>query len=126
MGSQAQVVANRNNSLLSTGPTSAAGKAIVSQNARTHGLTGKFLLSNEDKGAFEQLLAGLVDSHKPANANERRLVEMHAQNAWRVLRLRDQEAAFMDRAIKQVRDSEPGLSYNDAFAALLTDAAHMA
>lgn len=126
MGSQAQVIANRNNSLLSTGPTSAAGKAIVSQNARTHGLTGKFLLSNEDKAAFEELLAGLVNSHKPANSNERRLVEMHAQNAWRTLRLRDQEAAFIDRAVKQVRDAEPEFSYDDAFAALLTDPVHMA
>ena len=38
MTSPAQLAANRANAQLSTGPTSAAGKQIVSQNAVKHGL----------------------------------------------------------------------------------------
>ena len=40
--SEAKLTANRANAQFSTGPTSAEGKAIVSQNRTRHGLTGAF------------------------------------------------------------------------------------
>jgi len=54
--SQAQIDANRANAQLSTGPTSAAGKAISSQNRRYHGLAGAFqIMPWEDAEAFVTL-----------------------------------------------------------------------
>ena len=61
MASTAQVLANRANARLSTGPKTEAGKAAVSQNAASHGLSsGSFtLLPHENPEEFNQLLESL-------------------------------------------------------------------
>ena len=57
MTSEAKKAANRLNSLKSTGPTSVAGKARASLNARKHGLhSERTKMFREDSFAFEERL----------------------------------------------------------------------
>jgi hypothetical protein len=54
MAGEAQVLANRRNARQSTGPRTAEGKAVVSQNAVRHGLLGReVVIQGEDRGEFE-------------------------------------------------------------------------
>jgi len=85
--SEAQLAANRANAQHSTGPRSEAAKQIVSQNRRTHGLTGRFLLlEEEDPTDYARLADETYDEYKPQTATERRLVESLIQHYWLNLR----------------------------------------
>ena len=54
MTTQAQTAANRINSQKSTGPRTAEGKAVVSQNAVKHGLLAReAVIRGEDPGEFK-------------------------------------------------------------------------
>jgi hypothetical protein len=94
VSSEAQIAANQANSQLSTGPTSAAGKATVSQNRISHGMTGQFrLLGWEDPEQFQQLVTSIYNEQKPTLDSERRLVESMIQHFWlmqRAITLQDQ------------------------------------
>jgi hypothetical protein len=58
MSSEAQLAANRQNSQLSTGPKTEAGKAKSSLNAVKTGLTGRtVLLPSDDAAAYEAHVA---------------------------------------------------------------------
>jgi hypothetical protein len=83
MSTAAQIAANRENSLHSTGPNTAEGKAAVGQNNFRHGLAGMFaVLPSEDPECYQQLLDGLRDEHQPSTITERMLVEKMAQHFW--------------------------------------------
>jgi len=54
MATEARILANRANAQKSTGPRTPEGKAVVSQNAVTHGfLARETVISGEDPGQFE-------------------------------------------------------------------------
>jgi hypothetical protein len=96
MASPAQVAANRENSLRSTGPVTPSGKAASSQNALRHGLTStRVVLPGEDAAAFDALRDGLLHDYAPANDFERLLVEELAAASWRLQRARAVETAFL-------------------------------
>ena len=83
MATDKQIAANRANSQKSTGPTSAAGVQASSQNRRTHGLCGDFLvLSFEDQERFNTLLERFVAIEQPADDIERELVLKMARHTW--------------------------------------------
>jgi hypothetical protein len=87
MPSAAQVLANRENSLRSTGPVTAAGKAVSSRNSFRHGLTSKqIVLPGEDPAQYDDLRQSLIELYAPANETERLLVEELAAGNWRLLR----------------------------------------
>jgi hypothetical protein len=69
--SQKQAEANRRNARKSTGPLSASGRAISSQNARKHNL-----LPFEDPAFPAQITAKYYGHFIPTNKKERRLVEI--------------------------------------------------
>lgn len=98
--SDARLSANRANAQLSTGATTEAGKAIVSQNATKHGLTGKFkVLPSESQSEFDQLLAGFLRSEAPAGDDEIEMVHQMAEALWlsrRCLRLQNDCFAVLD------------------------------
>ena len=80
----------------STGPRSAAGKAIVSRNAVRHGfLSGKLLIGDEDPAEFELLVDGLTSSLKPVGTLELALIEKIAVIMWRQRRLVRAESAAL-------------------------------
>jgi hypothetical protein len=100
MGSPAQNRANRANSARSTGPRTAKGLAASSRNALRHGLTAQqHLVGDEDEDQFEALLAGLRDSHQPANTAESILVTQIAEHYWRLMRARRIETGFWEKKL---------------------------
>lgn len=81
--SAAKLAANVANAQLSTGATSDAGKAIVSQNATKHGLTGKFkVLPSESQFEFDRLLAGFLHAEAPTGPDEVEMVHQMAKAVW--------------------------------------------
>ena len=95
MSTPAQVAANQANAQLSTGPTSAAGKAKSSLNAVKTGLTGRtVLLPSEDAALYEQHLARFVQEHAPVGDAEQTLVQSLADTQWRLLRIPSLEAGI--------------------------------
>lgn len=89
-----QVEANRINSQASTGPVTAEGKAVVSQNARRHGLlSSRLFLEDEDPAEYDAFLADLFEALRPVGTLECALVERIAVGFWRQRRLVRAETA---------------------------------
>lgn len=83
MATDKQIAANRANAQKSRGPTSAAGVQASSQNRRTHGLCGDFIvLSFEDQQRFNTLLERFVAIEQPADDPEHELVLKMARHTW--------------------------------------------
>jgi hypothetical protein len=116
MSSAAQVLANRENSLRSTGPVTAVGKAASSTNAIRHGLTSKqIVIPGEDPEQYDAHRLALIKEHKPATETERTLVEELAASSWRLLRARRFETAVLNKLIGDAADPEA------AFAAMFLE-----
>jgi hypothetical protein len=81
--SEAQINANRANAQHSTGPVSEAGKAKVSQNRRSHGLTGNFfLIMGEDPLDYQQFAASVYAEYNPQTDTEARLADCLIRHYW--------------------------------------------
>jgi hypothetical protein len=99
---------NRANSQHSTGPRTAAGKQRSSQNALSHGLTGRTaVLTSEDQAAYENHCRQFEIEHKPANATETQLVKELADTSWRLNRIPLLEADILNRAQSPAPSPEP-------------------
>jgi hypothetical protein len=102
--SEAKLLANRANAQLSTGPVTQAGKAIVSQNATKHGLTGKFkVLPGESQSEFDQLLAGFLRSEAPVVDDEIEMVHQMAEALW----LSRRSVSLQDACIVALQSGDP-------------------
>jgi hypothetical protein len=104
-----QAAANRQNALLSTGPTTAAGKAAASTNALKHGLLSTVpVLPDEDEQAYGDLLARLYDELGPVGAIEAAMVDNIAFLLWRLERARriDREVFIACYYDHQLRTNE--------------------
>jgi hypothetical protein len=89
MASEAQVQANRLNSLKSTGPTSSAGKAASRLNAVKSGIYARVMIvPGEDPAEFESMAANYQEEIQPASQIEQYLVDTLIENDWRLRRLR--------------------------------------
>jgi hypothetical protein len=119
-------LANRANSLLSTGPRTAAGKQRSSQNALTHGLTSRSpVLATEDQAAYETHRRAFFDQYQPATPTETQLVQEIADTAWRINRIPALEAALLDRAANPPSDqARIDFDIVDAHRALATLGMH--
>ena len=82
--SEARAAINRANAQHSTGPQTPEGKAASCLNNTKFGLTGTnfTVLEWEDRAAFDQLLNGFRDEHKPSTPTEQILVQDMAQHHW--------------------------------------------
>src|SRR5271165_6438703 len=88
MSSAAQVLANRQNATLSTGPKTPEGREVSSKNAIRHGLTGIFTpLPHENPEQFEQVATRLRNEFNPEGENETFLVDQMIQARCRMLRV---------------------------------------
>ncbi len=108
-----QTEANQQNALVSTGPVTADGKAIVSQNAVKHGIFARDLIisagdGQESEQEYRELLDGLVVSFNPNGQMECLLVEKFAVDFWRLRRVLRFETGsirkFLDMAIHSYYD----------------------
>src|ERR1700759_5789613 len=87
MSTLRQIVANRRNALLSTGPVTEEGKGSSRQNAVRHGLTAETVITSledaEDYAAFEMAVTA---DYEASSAVERELVLRLASVVWRLRR----------------------------------------
>jgi hypothetical protein len=114
MSSAAQVLANRENSLRSTGPVTAAGKVASSRNSTRHGLTSKHVvIPGEDPAEYEAHRADLIQALKPANAVEVELAEELAASSWRLKRAHRVETAVLSEIAGD--SSDPCLAIAKSF-----------
>jgi len=100
-----QIEANQRNALVSTGPITPEGKALVSQNAVKHGIFAKDILitagdGKEDAQEYQELLDGLVLSLHPSGQMECLLVEKIAADYWRLRRV----LRFESGSIRKILD----------------------
>ena len=112
MASEAQISANRRNAVQSTGPKTAAGKAVASRNAQRHGLTAQpVILFDEQARDFTQFHDGLRAALDPADVAEEELVERIVICAWRLRRAWRAETSIINNAARETRehDIEPSL-----------------
>jgi hypothetical protein len=100
MSTPAQIEANRDNALHSTGPRTPEGKARSSRNARRHGFTSTQLhLSDDDRPVFESIEADLRLEIDPQGTLEEGLFAQFLHSTWQLRRLRAEE--------EQVWQNEP-------------------
>ena len=105
MASQAQILANRQNAQLSTGPATAPGKARSSQNARKHGLTAAVLIVRDDeREAFASLEASRATQLAPQGALEEIVFNQLLHAAWNQRRLRRLEAELFHHNLDPLAD----------------------
>ena len=96
MATERQIAANRLNAQRCTGPKTLEGKAAVSRNAVTHGLTSySGLLPGEKLEDFSDLRARVFAELAPASAIETELAERIASLLWRLRRVPAFEAALL-------------------------------
>jgi hypothetical protein len=102
MSTDRQISANQINAQKSTGPRTPTGKARVSSNALTHGLTGKdVVLPNENALEFESFRVDLLTSLAPQGDLESMLAEKIVADAWRLRRVPKLEAAIYRRSYEE-------------------------
>lgn len=107
MTSARQIEANRANSLKSSGPRSAEGKASSSGNALKHGLSARqVVIYGESQGMYNQLLAGIISEFDPQGPTEEILVEQIASTLWRLRRVPQLEAALFDLIANRQQESD--------------------
>lgn len=86
--SPAQLIANRANAQLSSGPVTSAGKAASSRNALKTGLTGRtVLLPGDDAEEYNRRHESALAHYHPASQEEQALVQSLVDIEWRLDRV---------------------------------------
>jgi len=86
--------------------TPAANYEAVRFNAMKHGILSRLaVLAHEDSAEFADLLAALLDEHRPAGMTERHLVEELAAIIWRKRRVLLAEGAKINDGLKSTLSS---------------------
>jgi hypothetical protein len=87
-------------------PEANRGYEAVRFNAMKHGILSRLVvLAHEDGGDFDDMLAALIDEHKPAGMTERHLIEELAAIIWRKRRVLMAEAAKINEGLKAVANN---------------------
>ncbi len=75
-------------------------------NAMKHGILSRLaVLAHEDHAEFDDLLAALIDEHRPAGMTERHLIEELATIIWRKRRVLLAEGAKINEGLKSAVNS---------------------
>jgi hypothetical protein len=101
----------------STGPTSAAGKHIVSQNSLKHGLTGRVHAALPgEKDAFAEYLHSIRQDLDPVGALEGDLADAIAGDRWRLRRAQNMENALFNQIEReQTGELDPATAHAQAW-----------
>ena len=115
MSATAQILANRENSKLSTGPCTPEGKAVSSANARTHGFNATDpVLPSEDRNQFKALLEQTKSEWRPETTHQEFLVSQMTGAQWKLARLERMEVdmyAALDDPTKVFSDKETAAGF---------------
>ena len=109
MSTLRQIVANRRNALLSTGPVTEEGKRRSRQNAVRHGLTAETVITTlEDAEDYEAFEMSVTADYDPQSAVERELILRLASLLWRLRRATTIETGlFKSRARDLLKFKQP-------------------
>jgi hypothetical protein len=100
MTTPTQIASNRQNSTLSTGPRTEAGKIASSKNAISHGLSAADpVLAYENRGDYEKLVEDYTTEYEPDTIHQTFLVSQLAGARWRLNRIQRIENAALDLII---------------------------
>ena len=107
--SEKQIIANRQNALKSTGPSTSAGKQLAARNSLKHGLLAEEVVIDqgegaEDKQQFNALLTDLVTQFSPAGPLEEILIEKIAACYWRMRRANRYEVGILRQKLDTMTD----------------------
>jgi hypothetical protein len=87
--------------------TPTASYEAVRFNAMKHGILSRLVvLAHEDHGEFSDVLAALIEEHRPAGMTERHLIEELAAIIWRKRRVLLAEGATINRGLKNLVGSD--------------------
>jgi hypothetical protein len=111
MATAAQIAANRQNALKSTGPRSPEGKSRARANALTHGLTARTLvpvLPHEDPRALDDRIAAWTEQWQPQSDRQTELVWHAARLSWLIDRAGRAETAHLSHRVRDaaMRDDQ--------------------
>lgn len=120
MTSTRQKEANGRNAVLSTGPVTPAGKAVVSKNAVKHGIFANDLVINNGDGReneleYHALFDDLQKDLAPVGRMEKMLVEKIAINYWRLRRLIRYETGEIRGRLDDFKESAIDILLNNDF-----------
>ena len=102
MATTAQILANRLNSKQSTGPQTAEGKAVSSQNAVKHGLfAAEAVIKGENPADYQVFHDQFLAEWKPVGMTETMLAERIVSLAWRLQRVERMQNQVIDHMIEQ-------------------------
>lgn len=108
MATEAQVNANRANAQKSTGPRTPEGKAVVSQNAVTHGfLARETVIQGEDPGEFEFYRDRMLGELAPAGDAEIEMAQRAVGLAWRLRRAQRLQTEAFDALYEKMVTGSP-------------------
>lgn len=86
--------------------STAVSYQAVRFNAMKHGILSQLaVLAHEDRGDFDDLLAALIEEHRPAGITERHLLEELATIIWRKRRVLLAEGAKINEGLKCAANS---------------------
>lgn len=110
---------SRINGAKSRGPTTPEGKARSSRNAFKHGryANNAVVLTNEDPGAFEELIAAYIQRLRPADPIEMRLTRELASIDWRLARILALDTRLLDH---EMHVQSPALDFETGAVPELT------
>ena len=111
MATEKQRLANRLNAQKSTGPRTPEGLARSSSNSYKHGLTARHsVLSYEDRVAFEEFRADMIDEHQPVGTQELLLVTQICEAWTRIMRIRGMEIDLYERDLADCESATPNMT----------------
>jgi hypothetical protein len=100
MSTEAQINANRENAKKSTGPRTARGKEVVSQNALKHGLCAKKnVIRTESQEEFDLFRDVMLDDLAPIGGMELMLAQRIVALSWRLRRAEHFQNVLVDALI---------------------------
>ena len=101
MTTDAQINANRENAQKSTGPTTAEGKAVVSQNAVKHGLFAvQDVVTTENQAEFDSMREQMLADLAPVGPMETLLAQRAFSLAWRLQRAQTMQAQVTEDMVE--------------------------
>jgi len=104
MTSKKQIIANRKNTLKSTGPRTELGKSFSSVNAVKHGLRSRqVVIDGESQAEFDDFQRIFIDHYAPSGPIEASLVDRVAICLWRLRRTVTIEAQVFDNLRKDIK-----------------------
>ena len=125
MATPSQIEANRQNAQRSTGPKTPEGKAVVAQNAVTHGLrTSRTLIASEDPNEFERFRTGLLEELAPVGPMEAILAGRIVTLTWQLSRAAALQTCAINTLLRQQEQQKhqtPELTTMDYLSVELMD-----